>query len=354
MTDELIEVRLDRVRKTYADTAAVDEVSLGVRRGELLSLLGPSGCGKTTTLRMVAGFVAPTAGSIHIRGQDVTNRPPYRRDTAMVFQSYALFPHLTVADNVAFGLRMRGLPGALVRRRVADAAERMRIGSLLGRYPAELSGGQRQRAAVARALVTDSSVILMDEPLSSLDALLREQMRGELKRVLREEPTTTVYVTHDQAEALSMGDRTAVMRDGRILQCDTPRLVYDRPSHVFVARFIGSPPMNVLRGTMRRREVEIEGRTVQVGAQDGHRAGEDVLIGVRAENVRVTRERRTDALEADVLVVEPLGWHTVLTLALGGQTLKAQADADFVVEPGDRVWLRLEAASLRLLSAGEG
>jgi multiple sugar transport system ATP-binding protein len=350
----MAEIRVEGVTKRYSGVVALDDVSLTIRDRELMVLLGPSGCGKTTLLRLIAGFETPDAGTISIGGRDVTGVPPARRGLSMVFQSYALFPHLTVADNVAFGLRMRGLPGALVRRRVADAAERMRIGSLLGRYPAELSGGQRQRAAVARALVTDSSVILMDEPLSSLDALLREQMRGELKRVLREEPTTTVYVTHDQAEALSMGDRTAVMRDGRILQCDTPRLVYDRPSHVFVARFIGSPPMNVLRGTMRRREVEIEGRTVQVGAQDGHRAGEDVLIGVRAENVRVTRERRTDALEADVLVVEPLGWHTVLTLALGGQTLKAQADADFVVEPGDRVWLRLEAASLRLLSAGEG
>jgi multiple sugar transport system ATP-binding protein len=320
---------------------------------EFMVLLGPSGCGKTTLLRMIAGFEQPDVGSILIDGRDVTELPPGRRGLAMVFQSYALFPHLRVFDNIAFGLRMHHATRDEVQRRVGAAAELMQIGRLLERYPLQLSGGQRQRVAVARALVMEPAVLLMDEPLSNLDALLRQQMRAELKRLLHEARTTTVYVTHDQIEALSMGDRTAVMRDGHILQVDTPMMVYDHPSDIFVAQFIGTPPMNVLRGRMGERQVEVEGHMLPIGVQNGFHPGEEVTVGVRAENIEVSHDRGIGALPAQVGVIEPLGSHLLLTLALGAQTLKATTRVDFAVKPSDQVWLRPEQGSVRLLGRAE-
>ena len=345
----MAEIRIEGITKRYPGTVALDDVSLTINDKEFMVLLGPSGCGKTTLLRMIAGFAVPDAGTISVGGHDVADVPLGRRDIAMVFQSYALFPHLQVRDNIGFGLRMHRVTKTEIRRRVEQVAELMQIGALLQRYPLQLSGGQRQRVAVARALVMEPAVILMDEPLSNLDALLRLQMRAELKRLLQEVRTTTVYVTHDQIEALSMGDRTAVMRDGRILHVDTPMMVYDRPGDVFVAQFIGNPPMNVLRGRMGEREVEVEGHRLALGVQDGHRPGDDVTVGVRAENIQVSRDRSDGALEAEVRVVEPLGSHLLLTVLLGAQTLKVAARTDFPVQPNDHVWLRLEPHALRLL-----
>jgi multiple sugar transport system ATP-binding protein len=345
----MAEIRIDGISKRYSGSVALDDISLTVHDHEFMVLLGPSGCGKTTLLRMIAGFEQPDTGAILIDGRDVTEVSPGRRGLAMVFQSYALFPHLPVFDNIAFGLRMHRVPSTDVRRRVAAAAELMQITRLLGRFPMQLSGGQRQRVAVARALVMEPAVILMDEPLSNLDALLRMQMRAELKRLLNEARTTTVYVTHDQIEALSMGDRTAVMRDGRILQVDTPTMVYEHPDDVFVAQFIGTPPMNVLQGRMGEREVEVEGHVLSVGVQDGYLAGDLVTVGVRAERIEVSHEQAAGAVPAEVGVVEPLGSHLLLTLALGAQTLKVSTRTDFSVRPRDRVWLRPEEGSLRLL-----
>jgi len=349
----MAEIRIEQITKRYAGTLALDDVSLTVHDQEFMVLLGPSGCGKTTLLRLIAGFEQPDAGAILIDGEDVTDVPPGKRGLAMVFQSYALFPHLRVFENIAFGLRMHRVGGDEVRRRVGAAAELMQITKLLDRYPMQLSGGQRQRVAVARALVMEPAVILMDEPLSNLDALLRLQMRAELKRLLQEARTTTVYVTHDQIEALSMGDRTAVMRDGRILQVDTPMMVYDRPGDVFVAQFIGTPPMNVLRGRMGERQVEVEGHVLAVGIQDGFLPGEEVTFGVRAESIEVSHERGDGALPAEVGVVEPLGSHLLLTLALGSQSLKVATRTDFQVRPRDRVWLRPEQGAIRLLGRPE-
>src|SRR5438132_2490070 len=319
----MAEIRVEHITKRYPGTLALHDVSLTINDQEFMVLLGPSGCGKTTLLRLIAGFETPDEGTIFIGGREMTDVPPARRGIAMVFQSYALFPHLRVFDNVAFGLRMHHVPADEISLRVRNAAGMMQIEPFLDRYPSQLSGGQRQRVAVARALVMEPSVILMDEPLSNLDALLRLQMRAELKRLLQEVKTTTVYVTHDQVEALSMGDRTAVMREGRILQCDTPMMVYDRPADVFVAQFIGSPPMNVLRGRMGERAVEIEGRTLALAKQDGYASGEEVAVGVRAENIEVSRERADGTLAAEVSVVEPLGSHLLVTLTLGNQQLKA-------------------------------
>jgi multiple sugar transport system ATP-binding protein len=351
----MAEIRIDQITKRYPGTLALDDVSLTVNDQEFMVLLGPSGCGKTTLLRMIAGFEQPDAGSIVIDGRDVTELPPGRRGLAMVFQSYALFPHLRVFDNIAFGLRMHHAARDEVQRRVGSAAELMQIERFLDRYPMQLSGGQRQRVAVARALVMEPAVLLMDEPLSNLDALLRQQMRAELKRLLGEARTTTVYVTHDQIEALSMGDRTAVMRDGRILQVDTPMMVYDRPNDIFVAQFIGTPPMNVLRGRMGERQVEVEGHILPIGVQNGYHAGEEVTVGVRAENIEVSLEPGDGdgALPAEVGVIEPLGSHLLLTLAVGSQSLKASTRVDFAVKPRDRVWLRPGQGSVRLLGRVE-
>ncbi|MBL8836423.1 MAG: ABC transporter ATP-binding protein [Alphaproteobacteria bacterium] len=233
------EVELRTVSKAYGDAYAVDRVSLEVARGELVALLGPSGCGKTTTLRMVAGFVEPTGGAILLRGQDVTRVPPHRRDTGMVFQSYALFPHLTVAENIAFGLKRRGVARTEIRSRVATMIGLMRLSGLEQRLPRQLSGGQQQRVAVGRALVINPAVILLDEPFSNLDAQLRESTREELRRLQQELRLTAMFVTHDQAEAMAIADRIAVMNKGRIEQIDTPAAVYHHPRTRFVAGFIG-------------------------------------------------------------------------------------------------------------------
>ena len=345
----MAEIRIENVSKRYPGTLALQDVTLTIQDNEFMVLLGPSGCGKTTLLRMIAGFETPDDGAVFIGGRDMTDVPPGKRGIAMVFQSYALFPHLRVQDNIAFGLRMHKVPGDQVRERVRSAAAVMRIERFLDRYPSQLSGGQRQRVAVARALVMEPSVILMDEPLSNLDALLRLEMRAELKRLLQDVNTTTVYVTHDQVEALSMGDRTAVMRDGRILQVDTPLAVYDRPADVFVAQFIGSPPMNVLRGRMGQRAVEIEGWTLPVVTQDGYAPGDEVAVGVRAENIEVSRERAEGTLAAEVTVVEPLGSHLLVTLTLGEQQLKATTRADFQLRSRDQVWLRVDPGAVRLV-----
>jgi multiple sugar transport system ATP-binding protein len=350
----MAEISIEHIVKRYPGTTALDDVSLSVHDREFMVLLGPSGCGKTTLLRLLAGFETADEGAILIDGRDMTDVPPGKRGIAMVFQSYALFPHLKVGDNISFGLRMHGVGRDESRRRLASAVEMMQIERLLDRYPSQLSGGQRQRVAVARALVMEPSVILMDEPLSNLDALLRLQMRAELKRLLHAVRTTTVYVTHDQVEALSMGDRTAVMRDGRILQVDTPMMVYDQPGDVFVAQFIGTPPMNVLQGRMGERAVEIEGHVLPLGVQDGFRPGEPVAVGVRAERIEVSHDQSDGALPAEVGVVEPLGSHLLLTLTLGSQLLKVSTRTDFQVSPEDRVWVRPEEGAMRLLGRPEG
>ena len=348
----MADIRIEGITKVFAGVAAVNNVSLAIEDGEFMVLLGPSGCGKTTLLRLIAGFDVPDAGSISIGGRNVTDAAPGSRDIAMVFQSYALFPHLRVFDNIAFGLRMHHVAKAEIATRVGEAAELMGIERFVQRYPSQLSGGQRQRVAVARALVMKPSVILMDEPLSNLDALLRLQMRAELKRLLQEIRTTTVYVTHDQMEALSMGDRTAVMREGAILQLGTPMEVYDRPTDVFVAQFIGSPPMNVLKAQNVNGRLEFEGHPMPVQLPDGHN-GKEASVGVRAENIEVGTEPADGAIPAKVQVIETLGSHLLLTLAVGGQTVKANTPTDFPAKPGSTVWLHLKDGSARFLGSAQ-
>jgi multiple sugar transport system ATP-binding protein len=352
----MAEIRLEGVGKVFDKTVAVDHVDLHIADGEFMVLLGPSGCGKTTLLRLLAGLEYPNGGRVRIGEVDVTDLPPRKRDLAMVFQSYAVFPHLTVFDNIAFGLRMRKVDRAKVRERVERAAGLVELGDLLGRYPAQLSGGQRQRVAVARAIVMEPAVLLMDEPLSNLDALLRLTFRAQLKQLVAELSTTTIYVTHDQVEALSLGDRIAVMNQGRIVQCDTPAAVYGEPASRFVGAFIGNPPMNFLTGKLRqgggRPSVTIADHTLEVAdAPDGEHDGE-VLVGIRAENIRTEVEPFPDALQARTRVVEPLGSHLLITADVGEQAIKITAPADFPAHPNRELWLRFDPAKVRVFRPG--
>jgi multiple sugar transport system ATP-binding protein len=352
------EIVIDRVVKMFGKVAAVDGVSLTIADGEFMVLLGPSGCGKTTLLRCLAGLELPDAGRLVIGGQDITTWPPRKRNMAMVFQNYAVFPHMTVFENIAFGLRMQKRPHAEVQTRVRRAAEMLQVEPYLDRHPSQLSGGQRQRVAVARAIVMDPAVLLMDEPLSNLDALLRMQMRAELKRLLHDIHATTVFVTHDQVEALSMGDRISVMRSGRIQQVDEPMKVYTDPANTFVGSFIGNPPMNFLRGRVEANgagpRVNIEGEHLAAPAGLAGLAGQDVLVGLRAENIESSVQPLEGAMPARVVVVEPLGSHQLLTLRIGEQHLKVVTPTDFPAGPDRDLWLRPDPAKLRWLDPGSG
>lgn len=347
------EIRIQGVWKYFSkgQVAALKDVSLTVQDREFMVLLGPSGCGKTTLLRCIAGLEYPERGRIFIGGRDVTDDPPRKRNIAMVFQSYAVFPHLTVFENIAFGLRMQKRPNDEVKERVNKAAGLMRIEPFLERYPAQLSGGQRQRVAVARGLVMEPQVLLMDEPLSNLDALLRLQARAELKRLLQEVKTTTVYVTHDQIEALSMGDRIAVMENGEIVQVDAPTQVYEYPESLFVGGFIGTPPMNFMRGTVKSTNgssaLTIGDQSIRAALPANVRAGQDLLMGIRAENIQASKQPSPDAIPARVLVVEPLGSHLLLTVQVGETPIKVQTRMDFDVAPDQTIYLQLEPNQVR-------
>ncbi len=351
----MAEILIENVVKRFGDFVAIDDVSLTVEDQEFVVLLGPSGCGKTTLLRAIAGLGMADEGRICIGGHDVTYLPPRERRISMVFQSYAIFPHMKVYDNIAFGLKMNKLAKQEVDRRVKQAAELLHIEGMLDRYPSKMSGGQRQRVAVARAIAMQAQVLLMDEPLSNLDALLRLEMRAELKKLLREIGATTIYVTHDQIEALSMGDRIAVMKDGIIQQFDYPNRVYDLPANLFVGSFIGNPPMNFMSGQVQRQNGQ-----VQVHIGDFHLTPETavqnllapldgrwLLFGIRAENMETLAAPTPDALAVEVLVVEPLGSQNLLTVEINQNTVKVATHPTFAVSPGQTVWLRFPADKIR-------
>jgi multiple sugar transport system ATP-binding protein len=358
----MAEIKIENVTKRFGEFVAVDNVSLTVKDREFVVLLGPSGCGKTTLLRAVAGLGMADSGRISIGGRDVTYLPPRERNISMVFQSYAIFPHMTVHDNIAFGLRMNKVEKTEMNRRVQQAAELLHIEKMLDRYPNKMSGGQRQRVAVARAIAMQAQVLLMDEPLSNLDALLRLEMRAELKRLLHELGATTIYVTHDQIEALSMGDRIAVMNDGIIQQIDHPSLVYDMPTNRFVGGFIGNPPMNFLEAHVQRENGHLQARigefnllphTLMQPVLQPYE-GKKVLMGIRAENMETLRQPADDALKVEVLVVEPLGSQNLLTVEIGKDIVKVATHPTFQVSPGMDVWLRFPADKIRWVERDSG
>src|SRR5438034_5617441 len=327
----LSEVRFDGVHKIFGAETAVEDLNLTVNAGEFLVLVGPSGCGKTTTLRMLAGLERPSYGRILIGDKLVNTVSPRFRDVAMVFQSYALYPHMNVYDNLAFGMRARGAANDHVGRRVRETAEVLGLGHLLKRRPSELSGGQRQRVALGRALIRQPQDFLMDEPLSNLDAGLRVQMRAELSRLHQRFRVTTVYVTHDQVEAMTMGDRIAVMNNGRLQQVDAPETLYDNPANVFVAGFIGSPRMNFVRGTLPTTRglaaVEVLGVTTPLSWRaklTAETADAAVTGGLRPEDLmwrRAAPPESTLTLSAEVDVVEPMGHEAYVTAVCAGETV---------------------------------
>lgn len=355
-------VELDNITKTFGEVRAVDDVRLLVEHGEFLVLLGPSGCGKTTTLRCIAGLERVDEGRVIIDGRDVTHLAPGKRGVSMVFQSYAVFPHLRVFDNIAFGLRLRKVPMDEAEERVRDAAELLGLGELLDRFPHQLSGGQKQRVAVARAIVVEPEVLLMDEPLSNIDALLRLKMRAELKLLQRKLGATTIYVTHDQVEAMSIGDRIAVMNEGKIIQCDSPTTIYDEPIDTFVGGFIGTPPMNFLEGTVSKMDdrlgVEIQGFFLECpeALADilGERVAGEVIVGIRPESVEARNESSKGAIEAQTILEEALGSSKLLTVQIGEETAKFTVPPGFKGRPDGKIWLNIEKDRLRFMDKKTG
>jgi ABC-type Fe3+/spermidine/putrescine transport system ATPase subunit len=344
---------LHDITKRYGAVTVVDRIDLALEEGEFVSLLGPSGCGKTTTLRMLAGFIEPDGGTIALDGEVISAPgsvlPPERRGMSMIFQSYAIWPNMTVAENVAFGLKLRKLSAEDIRRRVAEILDVVQMGHLAGRYPAELSGGQQQRVALARAIVVKPQVLLLDEPLSNLDANLREEMRFEIRRLHDEFRITTVYVTHDQAEAMATSDRIAVMNAGRIEQIDAPHLLYTRPRTRFVAGFIGRT--NLVEGEFADGVIGFDGVSVaagQIGAPPAG-TGRKVLISIRPQSVGLHRSRPGDSdgrvvIHGSISQRVFLGetWDYVVKAAESGLRLRATAPPLQVHDVGEQVWIEVD------------
>ena len=364
-------VELQRVTKSYdGRTTVIHGIDLEVRHGEFVVFVGPSGCGKSTLLRMVAGLEPISGGQVRIGERVVNDLPPRQRDIAMVFQDYALYPHKTLYENMAFGLRLRRTPEDEIRRRVMDAAALLRIDHMLERRPAALSGGQRQRVAIGRAIVRQPQVFLFDEPLSNLDAQLRNEMRTEIKKLHQRLGATIVYVTHDQVEAMTLADRIAVLSAGRLMQYDSPEAIYNRPAALFVAGFTGAPPMNLVDCTLaagpQGPAADLGGVAVplppelaaRAAALPGGAAGTGAAalkLGVRPENLALAPTAPDAlALPAQVQLLEPLGAETLVTLRIGRAEMVARCPASFAHRPGTAVVVHVEPRHLHLFDAASG
>jgi multiple sugar transport system ATP-binding protein len=349
-------VTIAQVKKRFGGVEILHGVDISIADGSFTVLVGPSGCGKSTLLRMIAGLEQVSDGEIRIGAQRVNDLPPKQRDIAMVFQNYALYPHMTVRDNMAFSLMLAKLDAATIDSKVARAAEILGLGELLQRYPRQLSGGQRQRVAMGRAIVRDPQVFLFDEPLSNLDAKLRVAMRTEIKELHQRLKTTSIYVTHDQIEAMTMGDQIVVMKDGRIEQKGSPLELYDTPANLFVAGFIGSPAMNFLPGTLRRtgdgQDVELSDGT-RLPAPPGSTGadGQPVLFGTRPEHLALAAE---DGIPAQVAVVEPTGADTFVACRHGGRELAVVFRDRHAFAPGSTIRLQPDLKRAHLFDAGTG
>jgi multiple sugar transport system ATP-binding protein len=343
----MADVTFSEVTKRYGDVPVIENLNLHIEDHELMVLVGPSGCGKSTALRMIAGLEDITAGAVSIGGRVVNELPPKDRDIAMVFQSYALYPHMTVRENMEFGLRMRSIPAADINRRVSFAADMLGLGSLLDRKPKDLSGGQRQRVAVGRAIVREPAVFLFDEPLSNLDAKLRVQTRGEITKLQQQLGTTSVYVTHDQIEAMTMGQRITVMRAGKIQQVGTPREVYEQPANAFVAQFIGTPPMNIFQATVSGSMLRTSSFTLPlpVPLEDGRA----VIAGIRPEHLAPNGGQ--NGIRVVVDLVEPIGHETIAYASAGAEKLTAIFDPDSAPKAGDVITLGVPADRIHLFDA---
>src|SRR5690349_17447863 len=341
-------IEFRNVTKTFGGACVVDDLSLEVRDGEFIVLLGPSGCGKTTTLRMLAGLESVTSGDIFIDGERVNDVPTQHRDLAMVFQSYALYPHMTIAENIGYPLRVRKLDKAERAARVKRVAAMLEIESLLERKPRQLSGGERQRVALARAIVREPRAYLMDEPLSNLDARLRVQMRGELKHLQHELGTTTIYVTHDQAEAMTLAHRVAVMRKGKLQQFDSPMKIYQQPANKFVAEFVGSPSMNFVDGEvdLEQQSFVSKGLSIKLKRDQVHglssHLSKKLILGLRPEHVHVHEQQHEGLVPATVYVTELMGNETLVFVMVEENKFIARAAAGFRAGLEDKVWLSFD------------
>ena len=342
-------VTLRAISKHWGRHVGVDDVSLDIGDGEFLVLLGPSGCGKSTTMRIVAGLEDPTAGEVLIGERVVNDLAPGERDLAMVFQNYALYPHMTVAENIGYPLKVARVPKEERTRRVRAAAERVELQELLARRPAQLSGGQRQRVALGRAIVRTPQLFLMDEPLSNLDAKLRVSMRAQLKHLQRELNTTTIYVTHDQVEAMTLADRVAVMSEGRLLQVGPPLDIYNRPASAFVAAFLGNPSMNLIEariegGLVMHPRFNLPGRGLPLGP---------ITLGERPEDMAIVAPGKGD-FDTEVFTAELLGDTALVTVQLGSKLIAVKADKDTPVRMGDTVGVRFGREALHFFDAASG
>jgi multiple sugar transport system ATP-binding protein len=344
------------LRKRFGEVEAISGFDMDVADGELMVLVGPSGCGKTTLLRIIAGLESPTAGEIRIGGRLVNDVPPKDRDIAMVFQNYALYPHMTVRQNLLFGLKARGTPPSTMAERLEEAAGMLGLAPLLDRYPRQLSGGQRQRVAMGRAIVRDPQVFLFDEPLSNVDANLRVRMRTEIKALQQSLRTTCIYVTHDQAEAMTIADRMVIMNQGRVEQIGAPLDMYDRPANRFVAGFIGSPSMNLLEGSIDRTDGRAvfrsaAGVTLPIPQNAPGSDGRAVIYGIRPEHLQLAP---AEGIAATVRVVEPTGAVTYIFSALAGMTICAAVAERCQLHPGEQIRLLPRLDSVHLFDAGTG
>lgn len=342
-------VAIESVKKSYKQYTVLKDISVDIRDGEFVILVGPSGCGKSTLLRMIAGLENITDGRIRIGTKIVNDIEPKARDIAMVFQNYALYPHLTVAENMAFALKLARTPAAEIQSKVRNASQILGLDSLLERYPKQLSGGQRQRVAMGRAIVRNPSVFLFDEPLSNLDAKLRVQMRTEIKALHQRLNTTTIYVTHDQIEAMTMADRIVVMKDGFIEQSGSPLDVYDRPENIFVAGFIGSPGMNFINGTVTDSGFQTDSGQVLPMEATGM-AGRRAVYGIRPEHLDIVET----GVEATVQVVEPTGSETLVSASIGEQTILVALRDRFNAGPDARISILPRVAKVHLFDSESG
>ena len=355
----MVGIRLENVSKKFGGVTAVENLNLHMRDGEFIALLGPSGCGKTTTLLMIAGIYKPTEGLIYFDDEVVNDIPPKDRSIGMVFQSYALYPHMTVFDNIAFPLKLKRVNKDVIRDKVVRVAETLGIAELLDRKPSQLSGGQQQRVALARALVKEPKVFLMDEPLSNLDAKLRIQMRAELKKIQRELGITTIYVTHDQLEAMTMADRIAVLNKGRLQQYATPDELYRKPANTFVASFIGSVPINFFEGEVVGVDggIEIDTGYIPItltsilgNGVDGIIPGKRVILGIRPEYIVVGRGPH----KGRVVIIESLGRDKILHIDVNGYIIRALVDSEKPVSEGDTIYFDFDYNYLHLFDKDSG
>jgi multiple sugar transport system ATP-binding protein len=339
------------VHKAYGATKVIHGVDIAIRDGEFVILVGPSGCGKSTLLRMIAGLENITGGEIAIGDRVVNHVPPKERDIAMVFQNYALYPHMTVANNMAFSMKLRKAPANEIKERVNRAAKILGLEKLLDRYPRQLSGGQRQRVAMGRAIVRDPQVFLFDEPLSNLDAKLRVQMRTEIKELHQRLKTTTVYVTHDQIEAMTMADKIVVMHDGIVEQIGAPLDLYDRPNNLFVAGFIGSPAMNFIKGTVEAKGFKDEkGNIWTIGSTPNGSIGKKAVFGLRPEHIMLDPK----GVEATIHVIEPTGSETQVVTDVGGQPLTCVFRERILAKPGESIMITPDKTVTHLFDADSG